>query len=868
MSKKNVFRLRFLLVFVLSLTGWITGGVLLNRHITAENNQDYLLETSKQLMRRVEKAVDYVVIAGTEFLLAGVTECNATSRSMLQQLVRDTGMVSDIHLITGSGTCSSFGEISSDLPGYATRSHWTTARNPDYRIGDIGSPNDGVFGVSWGFDSGLELVFAINADAALFDVLPNELRSFGSVHLLVADDTLASFLGTNVPDRGSAGWPSVTHSGLRYPLSVDIRIDPSILSTWRRDVRTELAFLWGLLGLLSAASIALASARRHNDDLEDVVRALTNQEIVPFFQPIVDSHTGDVVGCEALARWIQQDGEAISPARFIPLVEQHGLNDELLSVMMEQAAVSFRQLLDLRRTFYLSFNVTPDQLEKPGFAEFFVNLAAKYYLPPTQICIEITERQVISAPDIAAATTAKLAAAGFKVAIDDAGTGHNGLAAIQNLKASIIKIDKFFVDHIDDDPRSRVMVDMFVSVAARYGMTTVAEGVETEAQLSVLKTAGIDLIQGFLYSEPVCATDFLKALDTVWERFSNIAKSSAQTGVETDAIDAWTKDSLRPDTVDETERLAALYQYSILDTEEEEAFDRIPRIIRSALDAPMAAIAFIDEDRRWFKAVSGGARGELPRQHSFCNHTIQVSDPTVVPDTGSDPRFRDNMLVVNAPHIRAYLGVPLQTPEGHRIGSLCCVDKQPREFTEEQVQLVQDLSNLVIEQLELRKLALFDMLTSARSRRGFHAEAEAKLAECLSHQQPFSVLMIDIDHFKQINDCYGHKVGDEVLASISERIIAAIGDEHIIGRMGGEEFAIALADKDLSTARHLAEQVRLAFAKMPFQTYRGAIPITVSIGAASATARHQEISELLEQADLALYHAKGQGRNRVSSYAA
>ncbi|WP_305983955.1 sensor domain-containing diguanylate cyclase [Roseibium sp. MMSF_3544] len=320
------------------------------------------------------------------------------------------------------------------------------------------------------------------------------------------------------------------------------------------------------------------------------------------------------------------------------------------------------------------------------------------------------------------------------------------------------------------------------------------------------------------------------------------------------------------DAPDEVARLSALYRYQILDTVEEEAFDRIPRIIKSALNAPMAAIALIDEDRRWFKAVAGGNRGELPRQHSFCNHTIQRREPTVVSDTHCDERFQDNLLVVNAPHIRAYLGVPLETPDGYRIGSVCCVDKEPRNFTEDEVRLVKDLSSIVMEQLELRKLALFDPLTSVRSRRGFRSEAEIQLALARRNTLPFSLLMLDVDHFKRINDGHGHKVGDEVLTGICERLSTAFGERDIIGRMGGEEFAIALPNTHLDAALKLADMTRLAVAAAPIQTSCGAISVNISVGATSTEEESFDLDDLLDQADKALYQAKSEGRNRVSAF--
>ncbi|MEM6384739.1 MAG: EAL domain-containing protein [Pseudomonadota bacterium] len=853
--------LRFSLVFLTMLVLWCAGGFLLNKSVSDHNNEARLKETAQLLIRRAEKAIDYVVIAGTELVVAGQTTCGETSRSILRERVLTTGMVSNLHLVTPSGTCSSFDEVDGTLPTLAARNGWTQARNPAYRIGPIQNGNRSLIGVSWGLGTALELVSSINADAMLFDVLTVPLRSHSKIELSTHDFALSTFVGDGSAEVEMANWVTFTATGERYPLAVAIELDRDVLRSWRQPTSIAVILLWSVFGFLISSGAAIAYLRGWNQELEDVQHALSNQDIIPHYQPIVDIATGEAKGCEALARWIRTHGETVSPVRFIPLIEEHGLDNDLLTLMIEQTAVKMGDFLKKSPDFYVSFNVTPNQLTKPEFADLLIALARKHRLAPKQICLEITERQVIEAPDHAANTTAKLAAAGFKLSIDDAGTGHNGLAAIQQLDVDAIKIDKFFIDNIDEDPRSRVMVDMFVSVAQRYELVTVAEGVETMDQLRVLKAAGVTLIQGFVVARPLPPSEMITTL----EQGNLIALAARKsTAKKKDRPSANVQDHRRGDQVklpgfnqdeasDELARLKALYQYQIMDTEAEEVFDRIPRIVKSALNGSFAAIAFIDSERRWFKAVSGGQRGELPRHLSFCNHTIQSSEPTIVEDTSESDEFRENVLVVKSPHIRAYLGVPLQTEEGHRIGSLCCVDQRPRQFTKEQIQLVKDLSAIVMEQLELRQLALFDPLTTARSRAGFRAEAELLFEVSRRQNRTLSMVVLDIDHFKQINDGFGHKIGDEILAELGRRVHSVLGDNAIFGRVGGEEFAIAQVDMELAEALIVAEEIRTGFDTTPCSTSRGPIPVTISFGATKADLGTNGIDDMLEQADWALY---------------
>ena len=149
-------------------------------------------------------------------------------------------------------------------------------------------------------------------------------------------------------------------------------------------------------------------------------------------------------------------------------------------------------------------------------------------------------------------------------------------------------------------------------------------------------------------------------------------------------------------------RLDALYRYEILDSAPEESFDRIIRLAKVSLQVPIAYVAFIDRDRQWFKSREGISSQETPRKSSFCTYTIQGVTPLMVPDTTLDERFSDSSLVTESPFIRFYMGVPLRTPDGFNIGTLCVADTKPRHASPEQVAVLADLARLVVDELELR----------------------------------------------------------------------------------------------------------------------------------------------------------------------
>ncbi|MGF7153342.1 GGDEF domain-containing protein [Novosphingobium gossypii] len=234
--------------------------------------------------------------------------------------------------------------------------------------------------------------------------------------------------------------------------------------------------------------------------------------------------------------------------------------------------------------------------------------------------------------------------------------------------------------------------------------------------------------------------------------------------------------------VDEAARLAALQRLAILDTPREAAFDNIVSLVRTVLHVPISAVTLVDRDRQWFKAIEGLDATETPRSESFCAHAIQRNAPLLIPDATQDDRVSDYPAVMQDPHVRAYAGVPLVTSDGYNVGALCAVDTKAREFTEGEVAILRDFARIVVNEMELRRIAERDQLTGALSRRGFIEKVNQEIARCHRYGRDASLVLIDVDHFKSVNDSWGHPAGDAVLRELAATLQEAGRSADVLGR--------------------------------------------------------------------------------------
>lgn len=311
---------------------------------------------------------------------------------------------------------------------------------------------------------------------------------------------------------------------------------------------------------------------------------------------------------------------------------------------------------------------------------------------------------------------------------------------------------------------------------------------------------------------------------------------------------------------DEPGRIKALERLNILDTPKEKPFEKIVNLVEQVLQVPICAVTLVDEDRQWFKASRGLDLCETPRDISFCSHAIQDPEPLLIRDTLDDARFVDNPFVAGEPHVRSYAGVPLETSDGYLVGTLCALDTKTREFPTQEIDILKSFAKVVVDELELRKIASTDLLTNALSRRAWVELAEAEVKRSIRYNRPLSLAVLDIDHFKLVNDSYGHPAGDIVIKELAKIAQNSIRETDLFGRFGGEEFVLLLSETSMSGALMIAERVRSLFSNLVIDELGGA-RTTLSVGLTQFRGANDNLDEMINRADTALYEAKQSGRN-------
>ena len=256
-------------------------------------------------------------------------------------------------------------------------------------------------------------------------------------------------------------------------------------------------------------SPALDATVRRRFALEHLLRrAIVEEQFQVHYQPVVDLRSGAVVGMEALVRWRHPELGMVSPAEFIPLAEDTGLIVDLGEWVLRTACEQTARWIAMgHASMHIAVNLSARQCRERSLAESVGRTLRETGLPPSALMLELTETALVNNPGAGREVLERLVAQGVSIALDDFGTGYSCLGYLKSFPIAVLKVDQSFVRNITSDQRDRMIASTVVGLAHGLDLTVVAEAVETEGQLDVLRALGCDRFQGYLFSRPVPADE-------------------------------------------------------------------------------------------------------------------------------------------------------------------------------------------------------------------------------------------------------------------------------------------------------------------------------------------------------------------------
>ena len=314
---------------------------------------------------------------------------------------------------------------------------------------------------------------------------------------------------------------------------------------------------------------------------------------------------------------------------------------------------------------------------------------------------------------------------------------------------------------------------------------------------------------------------------------------------------------------DETVRLQTLNALKVLDTRQEERFDRITKLAQRMFDVPIALFNLVDEDRSWTTFRDGVNCIQLPGTSALCEHALLSDSVFVVDDATQDERFRDDAVVIDEPRVRFYAGCPVSTADGLHRGTLCVLDTVPRQFAPQDIESMQDLGHMLEDELSSLTMATTDELTKLANMRGFRMIGEPMIALCQRAWHPVSLAMFDLDGLKQINDEFGHQAGDQAIRDFARLLLKVFRDSDVVARVGGDEFCVLLTDPEEANTTAPLERLRLRIETLNNESDR---PYSLTFSAGSVLfdkKRHDSVDDLLRDADARMYSQK-RSKRRMS----
>ena len=319
---------------------------------------------------------------------------------------------------------------------------------------------------------------------------------------------------------------------------------------------------------------------------------------------------------------------------------------------------------------------------------------------------------------------------------------------------------------------------------------------------------------------------------------------------------------------DEEERVTALHAYGVLDQPRQADLDAAARLAAYVCGTPTAVVNLIDSTRQWQAAAHGTQPGEVAREDSMCQHTVLGTEVVYTPDARRDALYDDNPFVTGRfAKIRLYASAPLLTRDGHAIGTVCAFDSQPGTLDATQLALLSDVADQVMALFEMRRMAAAlgraattDPLTGLANRRSLEASIRNAVARAERGLGMPSLVAVDLDGFKAVNDTYGHQAGDALLRAVADALTGTARSVDTVGRLGGDEFVVLLEHTGGPGADAALQRLRAGLQVALGDPSGGSLALGASLGITTYRPG-DSVATLLARADAEMYADKARRAN-------
>lgn len=562
--------------------------------------------------------------------------------------------------------------------------------------------------------------------------------------------------------------------------------------------------------------------------VNEMHHALEDGQFVFFLQPIFDAVSETPVSAEALIRWIHPTKGMISPGVFVPLFERNGFIAVLDRYIWNQVCQYLAEAVKRGEPVVpVSVNVSRVDLFAPNLAEKIIQMVDGYGLDHSLIKFEITESAYMDDSCQLQKLIEELQGNGFKVLMDDFGSGYSSLNMLKDTPIDILKIDMRFLEDFSIYNRSGNVLNSVIRMAKLLNMKIVAEGVETREQLSFLKGAGCDWIQGYYFSKPLPLKDF-RALLAEYQQKAEDVLFGKDAGI-------LFSESGHNTFVEPAKKMEFTWESMQRELDRQRHYFEVARVVNPVNTR-----------------VCGEQAGEC---NTHACHTVWQKDArcsNCISMKALENRKRVNKLEYSEKGLFFVIAQPI-TVEGQNL-----VMELVSPLEDGYVDNVLDRDLLFMKLDDLNHQLVSDEMTGVYNRRYLdqHLPLYLKNGSMLKHD--VGIAMVDIDHLKEINDTFGHTAGDaaicKVAALLRDNIAVSKGD--FVARYGGDEFTIVCRGITPATFRermeHVAEQIR----RTKLEDYPE-IRLGISAGMANLSEYPGEgVKQMIDHADKRLYEAK------------